>query len=65
MCVRVCPHTVKVNDKEVVNGTQDDKRDGGREGPGRAITGPGTIAFQAHDPTSVVYYKNVRIKPLD
>jgi hypothetical protein len=31
----------------------------------RAITGPGTIAFQAHDPKSVVYYKNVRIKPLD
>jgi hypothetical protein len=57
--------TVKVNDKEMVNWTQDDKWDGGREGPGRAITGPGTIAFQAHDPKSVVYYKNVRIKPLD
>lgn len=57
--------TVKVNDKEVVNWTQDDKWDGGREGPGRSITGPGTIAFQAHDPKSVVYYKNVRIKPLD
>jgi hypothetical protein len=56
---------VKVNDKEVVNWTQDDKWDGGREGPGRAIAGPGTIAFQAHDPKSVVYYKNVRIKPLD
>jgi hypothetical protein len=57
--------TVKVNDKEMVKWTQDDKWDGGREGPGRAITGPGTIAFQAHDPKSVVYYKNVRIKPLD
>ena len=57
--------TVKVNDKEVVNWTQDDKWDGGREGPGRSITGPGTIAFQAHDPKSVVYYKNVRVKPLD
>ena len=57
--------TVKVNDKEVVNWTQDDKWAGGSEGPGRAITGPGTIAFQAHDPKSVVYYKNVRIKPLD
>jgi 3-keto-disaccharide hydrolase len=57
--------TVKVNDKEVVNWTQDDKWAGGSEGPGRMITGPGTIAFQAHDPKSVVYYKNVRIKPLD
>jgi len=57
--------TVKVNDKEVVNWTQDEKWDGGREGPGRSITGPGTVAFQAHDPKSVVYYRNVRIKPLD
>ena len=56
---------VKINDKEVVNWTQDDKWDGGREGSGRVISGPGTIAFQAHDPKSVVYYRNVRIKPLD
>jgi hypothetical protein len=26
--------------------------------------GPGTIAFQAHDPNSFTYYRNVRIKPL-
>ena len=32
--------------------------------PGRAISGPGTIALQAHDPNSTVYYKNIRIKPL-
>jgi Domain of Unknown Function (DUF1080) len=57
--------TVKVNDKDVVNWTQDDKWAGGRGESGRVITGPGTIAFQAHDPKSVVYYKNVRIKPLD
>ena len=57
--------TVKVNDKEVVNWTQDDKWDGGREGPGRPLTGPGTLASQAHDPKSVVFYKNVRVKPLD
>ena len=42
-----------------------DDWNGGREGPGRAIAGPGTIAFQAHDPNSTVYYRNVRIKPLD
>jgi hypothetical protein len=27
--------------------------------------GGGTIALQAHDPNSTVYYKNIRIKPLD
>lgn len=26
---------------------------------------PGTIAFQAHDPNSFTYYKNIRIKALD
>jgi hypothetical protein len=57
--------TVKVNDKELVRWTQPEDWTGGREGPGRAISGSGTIAFQAHDPKSVVYYKNVRIKPLD
>jgi 3-keto-disaccharide hydrolase len=57
--------TVKVNDKQVVNWTQPGDWDGGREGPGRKITGPGTIALQAHDPKSTVYYKNIRIKMLD
>jgi Domain of Unknown Function (DUF1080) len=56
---------VKINDKQVVNWTQPPDWDGGREGPGRRITGPGTIALQAHDPTSAVLYKNIRIKPLD
>ncbi len=27
--------------------------------------GEGTFALQAHDPTSVVYYKNIRVKRLD
>jgi 3-keto-disaccharide hydrolase len=31
--------------------------------PGRRLSS-GTVAFQAHDPGSVVYYKNIRIKPL-
>jgi hypothetical protein len=56
---------VKVNDKQVVNWTQPADWNGGREGPGRKITGPGTIALQAHDPKSTVYYKNIRIKPLE
>ena len=57
--------TVNVNDKQVVEWKQPADWNGGREGPGRSITGPGTIAFQAHDPNSTVYYRNVRIKPLD
>jgi hypothetical protein len=57
--------TVKVNDKQAVQWTQPADWDGGREGPGRKITGAGTIALQGHDPKSTVYYKNIRIKPLD
>ena len=57
--------TVMVNGKQVATWTQPADWTGGRSGPGRKIAGPGTIAFQAHDPKSVVYYKNVRIKPLD
>ena len=57
--------TVNVNGKQAVQWTQPADWNGGREGPGRSITGPGTIALQAHDPNSTVYYKNIRIKPLD
>jgi hypothetical protein len=57
--------TVNVNGKQTVNWTQPADWDGGREGAGRRITGPGTIALQAHDPDSTVYYRNIRIKPLD
>ena len=56
---------VLVNEKQVVDWTQPADWTGGREGPGRAITGPGTIALQGHDPNSTVYYKNIRIKPLE
>jgi 3-keto-disaccharide hydrolase len=56
---------VKINDKELVNWTQPADWNGGREGPGRRITGPGTIALQAHDPKSAVLYRNIRIKALD
>ena len=57
--------TVNVNGKQTVSWTQPADWSGGREGPGRSITGPGTIALQAHDPNSTVYYRNIRIKPLD
>jgi hypothetical protein len=56
---------VFVNGKQTVNWTQPADWKGGSEGPGRSITGPGTIALQAHDANSTVYYRNIRIKPLD
>jgi hypothetical protein len=55
--------TISLNGKQVVQWTQPDDWNGGREGPGRSI-GHGTIAFQGHDPKSVVQYKNVQIKIL-
>jgi hypothetical protein len=58
--------TVNVNGKQTVEWTQPPDWNGGREGPGRALVAAGgTIALQAHDPNSTVYYKNIRIKPLD
>jgi hypothetical protein len=56
---------VKINDRQVVSWTQPADWNGGREGPGRRIGGPGTIALQAHDQNSAVLYKNIRIKALD
>ena len=57
--------TVSVDGRQVVRWTQPSDWDGGREGPGRRISGPGTIALQAHDPRSTVYYKNIRIRQMD
>jgi hypothetical protein len=57
--------TVKIDDRQVAQWTQPAGWNGGVEGPGRRITGPGTIALQAHDPGSTVYYRNIRIKPFD
>ena len=56
--------TVKVNDKQLLEWTQPEDWQGVRGTPGRRLA-PGTIALQAHDPGSTVYYKNIRIKPLD
>lgn len=49
---------VKINGKTVLDYTEPE----GVEGP-RKI-GKGSIALQAHDPDSVVYYRNLRIRPL-
>jgi len=54
--------TVKIDDVVVLSYTQPD---GAK--PGKDFTrfiSPGTFAFQAHDPGSVVKYKNIRVKRL-
>jgi hypothetical protein len=51
--------TIRVNDKQVVTWTST------ADSPNAKRMAPGTIALQAHDPGSTVYYKNIRIKPLD
>jgi hypothetical protein len=55
--------TVKVNDKVVVDYTEPDNQDIPKM-PGRKLSS-GTFAFQAHDPGSTVYFRNVMVKPLD
>jgi hypothetical protein len=55
---------VKVDGKQVVDWTQPADWRGTNDFPNRRI-GPGTIALQGHDRGSTVYYKNIRIKPLD
>ena len=49
---------VKVNDKELVNHKPTADKT-------KLLPEGGTIAFQAHDPGSTTFYKNIRIKPLD
>ena len=49
--------TIKVNDKQVVQWTL--PKEGSPDFGKRTIT-PGTVALQAHDPNSTVYYKNIR-----
>lgn len=55
--------TISFNGK-VVN--EYDEPEGGTEGvePGRKL-GSGTFALQAHDPDSVVYYKDIQVKRLE
>ena len=54
---------IKINDKTVVDYTEPDslQRAAGQEQ--RAISN-GTFALQGHDPGSIVYFKNILVKPL-
>jgi hypothetical protein len=56
--------TVTVNDKQTVSWTQPAEWKGSPDFANRVLS-PGTVALQAHDPNSTVYYRNIRIKPLD
>ncbi len=50
---------IKIDGKTTVDWTQpDDWEMGGRK------IGHGTIALQGHDPKSIVYYKNIKVRPL-
>lgn len=53
---------VKTNGKTIVDYTEPDNvvRE---EWPGRKLSS-GTFALQGHDPKSIVYYKNIKVKPL-
>ncbi|QRQ99476.1 3-keto-disaccharide hydrolase [Dyadobacter sandarakinus] len=55
--------TIKINDKVVVDYEENDadSRQGDMKG---RILSSGTFALQAHDPKSVVLYKDIQVKPL-
>jgi hypothetical protein len=55
--------TVKINDVTVLEYTEPAGAQAGRDFTRKL--GSGTFAFQAHDPKSVIRYKNVRVKRLD
>ena len=54
---------ITTNDKQTVQWTQP-KEWAGSPDFAKRVLAPGTVALQAHDPNSTVYYKNIRIKPL-
>jgi hypothetical protein len=53
-----------LDQREVVEWTQPPDWTSNYDTASRKIA-PGTVAFQAHDPNSFTYYKNIRIKPLN
>jgi hypothetical protein len=55
--------TIWVKGSKVVEWTQPPDWTSNYDTPNRKIA-PGTVAFQAHDPNSFTYYKNIRIKGL-
>jgi hypothetical protein len=55
--------TVKINGKIVVEYVESGDQNQSTE-IGKKKIDRGTIALQAHDPESVIYFKDIRVKPL-
>ncbi|MEP0713860.1 MAG: family 16 glycoside hydrolase, partial [Algoriphagus sp.] len=55
--------TVKING-ETINVYDQSKDENRKDGLGSKKLDHGTIALQAHDPNSVIYYKSVKVKVL-
>ena len=55
--------TIKINDKTVVEYTEPDavNRPAGQD---KRMLSSGTFALQGHDPNSIVYFKNIMVRPL-
>jgi hypothetical protein len=56
--------TLSVDGKPIVEYTEPENPPHASAMPSRKLSS-GTIALQAHDPGSVIRYRNIRIKPLD
>lgn len=55
---------VKIDGKTTADWTEPEGWTPPRDAPGRKI-GSGTFAIQGHDPKSLVYFKNIKVRPLD
>jgi hypothetical protein len=55
--------TIMINDKVVVDYEESDADKRSVDGKGRILKS-GTFALQAHDPKSVVLYKDIKVRPL-
>ncbi|HTN07557.1 family 16 glycoside hydrolase [Agriterribacter sp.] len=53
----------KINGQTIIDWTEPEGAVASKGHPGRLISS-GTFALQAHDPKSVVYYKDIMVKPL-
>ena len=54
---------MKINDKVVVDYEEPEGKEAFSEAFERRL-GSGTFCFQGHDPKSIVYFKNIRLKRL-
>jgi hypothetical protein len=52
-----------VNGKQIIDYTEPEGKEAGKDFT--RVVDQGTFAFQAHDPGSTVYFKNIRVKRLD